>query len=323
MSFTLVGKHEKDARANRDGYIDAMLGVMGNDKTVSHVDCDLMGCINSGKLLKAFPERTFNAGIAEQNAMGVASGMAATGMKVFVHSFGCFAARRMFDQAFLAAGYSELPVHVIGSDPGVTAAFNGATHMPFEDCALYMTIPNAVVIDSCDYVQTKFLTEQLAKCDKPSYMRLIRKDCVQVYGDGSQFEIGKGVTLRNGSDVTIIASGIMVDEALKAAELLESAQKISARVLDIHTWKPLDEDLILKAAAETGCIVTAENHQVSCGLGSAVANLLSQKCPTPLERIGIQNRFGQVGPQAFLMEQYNLTAKDIAAAAVKAMSRKV
>lgn len=323
MNFTLVGKHEKDARANRDGYVDAMLGVMEQDKTISHIDCDLMGCINSGKLLKAFPDRTFNAGIAEQNAMGVASGMAATGMKVFVHSFGCFAARRMFDQAFLAAGYSELPVHVIGSDPGVTAAFNGATHMPFEDCALYMTIPNAVVIDSCDYVQTKSLTEQLAKCDKPSYMRLIRKDCVQVYGDGSQFEIGKGVTLRNGSDVTIIASGIMVDEALKAAELLESAQKISARVLDIHTWKPLDEDLILKAAAETGCIVTAENHQVSCGLGSAVANLLSQKCPTPLERIGIQNRFGQVGPQAFLMEQYNLTAKDIAAAAVKAMSRKV
>lgn len=323
MNFTLVGKHEKDTRANRDGYVDAMLGVMEQDKTISHIDCDLMGCINSGKLLKAFPDRTFNAGIAEQNAMGVASGMAATGMKVFVHSFGCFAARRMFDQAFLAAGYSELPVHVIGSDPGVTAAFNGATHMPFEDCALYMTIPNAVVIDSCDYVQTKSLTEQLAKCDKPSYMRLIRKDCVQVYGDGSQFEIGKGVTLRNGSDVTIIASGIMVDEALKAAELLESAQKISARVLDIHTWKPLDEDLILKAAAETGCIVTAENHQVSCGLGSAVANLLSQKCPTPLERIGIQNRFGQVGPQAFLMEQYNLTAKDIAAAAVKAMSRKV
>lgn len=323
MSFTLVGKHEKDARANRDGYIDAMLGVMGNDKTVSHVDCDLMGCINSGKLLKAFPERTFNAGIAEQNAMGVASGMAATGMKVFVHSFGCFAARRMFDQAFLAAGYSELPVHVIGSDPGVTAAFNGATHMPFEDCALYMTIPNAVVIDSCDYVQTKALTEQLAKCDKPSYMRLIRKDCIQVYGDGSQFEIGKGVTLRDGSDVTIIASGILVDEALKAAELLESAQKINARVLDIHTWKPLDEALILKAASETGCIVTAENHQVSCGLGSAVANLLSQKCPVPLERIGIQDRFGQVGPQPFLMEQYNLTAKDIAAAAVKAMSRKV
>lgn len=323
MNFTVIGKHEKDARANRDGYIDAMLDVMEHDETIAHVDCDLMGCINAGKLLKAFPKRTFNAGIAEQNAMGVASGLAATGMKVFVHSFGCFAARRMFDQAFLSAGYSELPVHVIGSDPGVTAAFNGATHMPFEDCALYMTIPNAVVIDSCDYVQTKALTAQLAKCANPSYMRLIRKDCIQVYGDGSQFEIGKGVTLRDGSDVTIIASGILVDEALKAAELLENEQGISARVLDLHTWKPLDEVLILKAASETGCIVTAENHQVSCGLGSSVANLLSQKCPIPLERIGIQNRFGQVGPQAFLMEQYNLTAKDIAAAAVKAMSRRI
>lgn len=322
MSFTLIGKHEKDARANRDGYIDAMLGAMENDKTVIHIDCDLMGCINAGKLLKAFPERTFNAGIAEQNAVGVAAGMAATGLKVFVHSFGCFASRRMFDQAFLSAGYSELPVHIIGSDPGVTAAFNGATHMPFEDCALYMTVPNAVVIDSCDYTQTKSLTEQLVKCDKPSYMRLIRKDCVQVYGDGSQFEIGKGVTLRDGKDVTIIASGIMVDEALKAAELLASEKGVNARVLDIHTWKPLDNDLILQAAAETGCIVTAENHQVSCGLGSAVANLLSQKRLVPLERIGIQNRFGQVGPQAFLMEQYNLTAKDIAAATVKAISRK-
>lgn len=128
-----------------------------NPKLV-HIDCDLMGCINTGKLLKAFPAQTFNAGIAEQNAMGVASGMAATGLTVFAHSFGCFAARRMFDQAFLAAGYSELPVHVIGSDPGVCAAFNGATHMPFEDCALYMNIPNAVVIDSCDFAQTKALT---------------------------------------------------------------------------------------------------------------------------------------------------------------------
>ena len=147
MSITLIGKHEKDSRANRDGYVEAMLEMMAENDKLVHIDCDLMGCINTGKLLKAYPERTFNAGIAEQNAMGVAAGMAATGLTVFAHSFGCFASRRMFDQAFLSAGYSELPVHVIGSDPGVTAAFNGATHMPFEDCALYMTIPNAVVID--------------------------------------------------------------------------------------------------------------------------------------------------------------------------------
>ena len=321
MSVTLIGKHEKDSRANRDGYVEAMLEMMAENDKLVHIDCDLMGCINTGKLLKAYPERTFNAGIAEQNAMGVAAGMAATGLTVFAHSFGCFASRRMFDQAFLAAGYSELPVHVIGSDPGVTAAFNGATHMPFEDCALYMTIPNAVVIDSCDFAQTKSLTQKLAADNRPSYMRLIRKGFTTVYADGSEFEIGKGVTLKTGTDVTIIASGIMVDEALKAEELL-AKDGISARVIDMHTWKPLDEELVLKAAAETGCIVTAENHQVSCGLGSAVANVLTEKCLVPLERIGIQNRFGQVGPQDFLMKEYNLTAEDIAAAAKKAIARK-
>ena len=321
MSITLIGKHEKDSRANRDGYVEAMLEMMAENDKLVHIDCDLMGCINTGKLQKAFPERTFNAGIAEQNAMGVAAGMAATGLTVFAHSFGCFASRRMFDQAFLSVGYSELPVHVIGSDPGVTAAFNGATHMPFEDCALYMTIPNAVVIDSCDFAQTKSLTKKLAADNRPSYMRLIRKGFTTVYADGSEFEIGKGVTLKTGTDVTIIASGIMVDEALKAEELL-AKDGISARVIDMHTWKPLDEELVIKAAAETGCIVTAENHQVSCGLGSAVANVLTEKCLVPLERIGIQNRFGQVGPQDFLMKEYNLTAEDIAAAAKKAIARK-
>lgn len=321
MSFTLIGKHEKDSRANRDGYVSAMQEMMAENDKLIHIDCDLMGCINTNKLLKEFPNQTFNAGIAEQNAMGVAAGMAATGLTVFVHSFGCFAARRMFDQAFLSAGYSELPVHIIGSDPGVCAAFNGATHMPFEDCALYMTVPDAVVIDSCDYVQTYSLTKQLAKSANPSYMRLIRKGFTTVYADGSEFEIGKGVTLRDGTDVTIIASGILVDEALKAEEQL-AAKGISARVIDMHTWKPLDEELVLKAAKETGAIVTAENHQVSCGLGSAVANVLTQKCLVPQERIGIQNRFGQVGPQDFLMEEYNLTAADIVGAAEKAIARK-
>ena len=321
MSITLIGKHEKDSRANRDGYVEAMLEMMAENDKLVHIDCDLMGCINTGKLQKAFPERTFNAGIAEQNAMGVAAGMAATGLTVFAHSFGCFASRRMFDQAFLSVGYSELPVHVIGSDPGVTAAFNGATHMPFEDCALYMTIPNAVVIDSCDFAQTKSLTQKLAADNRPSYMRLIRKGFTTVYADGSEFEIGKGVTLKTGTDVTIIASGILVDEALKAEEQL-AKEGISARVIDMHTWKPLDEELVIKAAQETGCIVTAENHQVSCGLGSAVANVLTEKCLVPLERIGIQNRFGQVGPQDFLMKEYNLTAEDIAAAAKKAIARK-
>lgn len=321
MKFTESQTHGKDPRANRDAYVEAMLSMMAEDPKLIHMDCDLMGCINAGKLQKAFPGQVMNAGIAEQNAMGVAAGMTAAGLTVFLHSFGCFASRRMFDQAFLAAGYSRLPVHVIGSDPGVTAMFNGATHMPFEDCALYMTVPNAVVIDSCDYAQTRSLTEKLARCGSPSYMRLIRKDFKTVYEDGADFEIGKGALLRDGKDVTIIASGILVTEALEAADLL-GKEGVSAKVIDMYTWKPLDEEMILRAAEETGCVVTAENHQVSCGLGAAVANLLSRKHPTPVEFIGIQNRFGQVGPQDFLMEEYGLTAKDIASAAKRAIGRK-
>ena len=180
-----------------------------------------------------------------KNAMGVAAGMAATGLKAFVHSFGCFASRRAFDQAFLAAGYSKVPVHVIGSDPGVTAAFNGATHMPFEDCAIYMTVPNAVVIDPCDYAQVKALTKKCAEYGELSYMRLIRKDFNTIYADNTVFEIGKGVTLREGREATIIASGILVDEALKAEEQLRE-EGISVRVIDMHTWKPLDEELVIK-----------------------------------------------------------------------------
>lgn len=166
--------------------------------------------------------------------------------------------------------------------------------MPFEDAGLYMSVPNAIVIDSCDYVQTYALTKKLAAEPELSYQRLIRKGFKTVYADGSDFEIGKGVTLKDGKDVTLIASGIMVDEALKAEEVL-SQKGISVRLIDMHTWKPLDEELIVKAAKETGCIVSCENHQVGTGLGAAIASVVAKNCPVPMEMVGIQNRFGQVG----------------------------
>lgn len=321
MSFTLIGKHEKDSRANRDGYVTAMLELMEKDKTVMHVDCDLENCINTGKLAAAYPERTINAGIAEANAMGVAAGLVATGKNVFMHSFGCFASRRAFDQAFMSAAYAGLPVHVVGSDPGVCAAYNGGTHMPFEDCALYLSVPDAVVVDPVDYAQINCLTKKLAASGKFSYMRMIRKGVTTVYADGSDFEIGKGVTLKEGKDVAIIASGIMVDEALKAQEQL-AADGISAKVIDMFTWKPLDEALVIDSAKACGAVVTAENHQVGCGLGSSIANVLAKNCPVPIEMIGVQERFGQVGAEGFLREEYNLTAGDIVAAAKKAIARK-
>ena len=323
MSFTLIGKHEKDSRNNRDGFVTAMLDLMEKDSKVMHVDCDLENCINTGKLAKAFPEQTVNAGIAEANAMGVAAGLAATGRTVFMHSFGCFASRRAFDQAFMSAAYAKLPVHVIGSDPGVCAAYNGGTHMPFEDCALYMSVPEAVVIDPVDFAQINCLTKKLAASGKFSYMRMIRKGVIKVYGDDSDFEIGKGITLKESADdvATVIASGIMVDEALKAYEALE-AEGIKVRVIDMFTWKPIDEDLIVKSAKETGAIVTAENHNCTCGLGSAVARVLSAKCPTPVEMVGVHDQFGQVGAQSFLQEAYKLTAEEIVANVKKVIARK-
>ncbi len=321
MSFTLIGKHEKDSRAFRDSYINAMLGLMEKDPTVMHIDCDLQNCINVKKLVEKFPERTINAGIAEADAVGVAAGLTATGKKVFVHSFGIFASRRVFDQAFMSAAYAELPVHIIGSDPGVTAAYNGGTHMPFEDCALYLSVPNAIVIDPTDYAMLKDLTPKIAGSEKFSYTRMPRKTSYVVYGDDSEFEIGKGVTLKDGKDVAIIASGIMVDEALKAEEALKS-EGISAKVVDMFTWKPLDEELVKQCAKDCGCIVTAENHQACCGLGSVVANCLVKNDPVPMEFVGVQERFGQVGAETFLREEYNLTAKDIVEAAKKAISRK-
>ena len=321
MNFTLIGKHEKDSRANRDGYVTAMQEMMAADPKVCHVDCDLYNCINTAKLEKEFPKQTFNAGIAEADAMGIAAGLAATGRTVFMHSFGCFSSRRAYDQAFMSCAYAKLPVHVLGSDPGVCAAYNGGTHMPFEDMALYMAIPEAVVIDPTDYAMINCLTKKLAASGKFSFMRMVRKGIVKVYEDGSDFEIGKGVTLKEGKDVTIIASGIMVDEALKAEEML-AAEGISAKVIDMFTWKPIDEELIVASAKETGAIVTAENHQVKCGLGSAVAQVVAKNTPVPMEMVGIEDRFGQVGAQNFLQEEYGLTAAHIVEAAKKAISRK-
>ena len=324
MSFTLIGKHEKDKRSCRDGYVQAMLELMEADKSVVHVDCDLMGCINTKKLLAAFPERTINAGIAEANAMGIAAGLTATGKKTWIHSFGCFASRRAFDQAFMSAAYAKLGVKVLGSDPGVCAAYNGGTHMPFEDCALYMSVPDAIVIDPVDYAQVYALTKKLTAVEgRLSYMRMIRKGFTTVYADGSDFEIGKGVTLKESADdqATIIASGIMVDESLKAYEMLE-AEGIKVRVIDMFTWKPIDEELIVKSAKETGAIVTAENHNCTCGLGSAVARVLSEKCPTPVEMVGVHDQFGQVGAQSFLQEAYKLTAEEIVANVKKVIARK-
>ena len=282
-----------------------------------------MGCINTKQLMKNYPDRAFEAGIAEANGAGVAAGLAATGKKVFYHSFGTFSSRRCYDQIYMSAAYAGLSVRVLGSDAGVTAAFNGGTHMPLEDAAMYLSIPETTVLDPADYDQLASITRQLVNVEGVSYTRFVRKGIIQVYGEGSEFEIGKGVVLHESDkDVaTIITSGIMVDESLKAYEALQ-AEGINVRVIDMFTWKPLDEELVIKAAKETGAIVTAENHNVTCGLGSVVANCLAKNCPTIQEFVGVQDLFGQVGPQDFLMDTYGLRAANIVEAVKKAVARK-
>ena len=323
MNVKLIGEHKKDSRACRDGLALTLNEMMAEDKSICYVDCDLMGCINTKMLRKNYPDRAFEAGIAEANGAGVAAGLAATGKKVFYHSFGTFSSRRCYDQIYMSAAYAGLSVRVLGSDAGVTAAFNGGTHMPLEDAAMYLSIPETTVLDPADYDQLASITRQLVNVEGVSYTRFVRKGIIQVYGEGSEFEIGKGVVLHESDNdvATIITSGIMVDESLKAYEALQ-AEGISVRVIDMFTWKPLDEDLVIKAAKETGAIVTAENHNVTCGLGSVVANCLAKNCPTVQEFVGVQDRFGQVGPQDFLMDEYGLRAANIVEAVKKAVARK-
>lgn len=323
MNVKLIGKHEKDSRACRDGLALTLNEMMAEDQSICYVDCDLMGCINTKMLRKNYPDRAFEAGIAEGNAAGVAAGLAATGKKVFFHSFGTFSSRRCYDQIYMSAAYAGLSVRVLGSDAGVTAAFNGGTHMPLEDAGMYLSIPETTVLDPADYDQLASITRQLADVEGVSYTRFVRKGIIRVYDEGSEFEIGKGVVLHESDKdaAAIITSGIMVDESLKAYEALQ-AEGISVRVIDMFTWKPLDEALVIKAARETGAIVTAENHNVTCGLGSVVANCLAKNCPTVQEFVGVQDLFGQVGPQDFLMDEYGLRAANIVAAVKKAISRK-
>ena len=321
MSFTLIGKHEKDPRANRDGYVTAMLEMMEKDPTVMHVDCDLENCINTGKLAKAFPDRVINAGIAEANAMGVSAGLCATGKTVFVHSFGCFASRRAFDQAFMSAAYAKLPVHIVGSDPGVCAAYNGGTHMPFEDMSIMRAIPHMVCFEPTDATMLEKALPEIIDYPGAVYIRMFRKKAEKIYDDSLEFKLGKAVTLKDGGDVTLVASGIMVARALKAADELKEAG-INARVLNIHTWKPIDEDAIVSAAKDTGAIVTCENHTTAGGLGSAVAEVAAEKCPVPMDFVGVKNSFGEVGKEAYLSEKFGLTVSDIVAAAKRAVARK-
>jgi len=312
---------EKSPKLMREAYCETMMSLAASNKNIVALDADLVSSSGMKKFFETYPDRAIQCGIAEANMIGVAAGLSLVGKIPFAHSFGPFASRRVCDQIFISAAYAKLNVRIIGSDPGVTAAYNGGTHMPFEDMGVLRSIPEITLIEPTDPVMVADIVRQLADLYGVYYIRMARKNVTAIYEEGSIFEIGKGNLLRNGTDVTIIASGIMVAEALAAAEML-AEEGVSARVVDMFTWKPMDVELVARCAEETGAIVTAENHNIFGGLGAAVAEACVKTVPVPIEMVGIKDQFGQVGTEDYLRKAYNLTAAAIADAAKKVIERK-
>ena len=310
-----------DTRTFKDVIATLVPKMLDADPDAVWLDADLMNCSGMVGYAKDHPDRAINCGIAEANMVGIAAGLAAAGFRPMCHTFGTFASRRCFDQVFLSCGYAKNDVTVIGTDPGVTAAMNGGTHMPFEDVALYRAIPGSTIIDPADTAQFEAVFPALTHLAGVKYARVNRKSNDRVYRDGTTFEIGRGVTLREGSGATIIAAGLMVGPALKAASIL-AGRGIETTVIDMFTIKPLDGELTTACARTTGAVVVAEDHNAVGGLYSAVAEHLALTCPTPMGRVAVEESYGAVGPVDYLAERFGLTAEHIVAEVERTAARR-
>ncbi|MEG2420902.1 MAG: transketolase family protein [Oscillospiraceae bacterium] len=309
--------------ATRSAYGETLVALAESEPALLVLDADLSSATMTKFFAKEYPHRFLNIGIAECNMVGIAAGLAACGKKPFVNTFAMFAAGRAFEQVRNSVAYPRLNVKIIGSHGGLSVGEDGATHQCCEDFATMRSLPGMVVLCPCDGAEMRSATRALLSYEGPAYMRLGRL-AVETVTDNLpdyHFEIGKGVTLQGGSDVTIVATGLMVQLALKAAQTLQG-EGISARVIDLHTIKPLDEALLLQAARETGCLVTTEEHNVVGGMGSAVCEYLSGVCPVPVVRHGVMDRFGRSGKAQAVLDAYGLTPEGIAAAARKAVALK-
>ena len=309
--------------ATRAAYGKALVELAEKYPELVVFDADLAGATMTNGFMKAYPERFFDMGIAEGNMAGVAAGMATCGFKPFINTFAMFAAGRSWEQVRNSICYPGLNVKVVGSHGGLSVGEDGATHQMIEDYAIMRAIPGMMVLCPCDGNEMKLATEALLNYEGPAYMRLGRLAVETVTDEieGYKFELGKGVTVVDGTDVTIIAVGMNVQMAMKAAEQLK-AEGVSARVIDMHTIKPLDTELVLKAAQETGCIVTTEEANVMGGLGAAVCEYLAEACPVPVVRHGVNDEFGRSGKAPLVLEAYGVTAEKIAECAKKAISLK-
>ena len=302
--------------ATRASYGKALVELGAEDPNIVVLDADLSGSTQTKKFADVYPDRFFNAGIAEANMMGMAAGLAVSGKTVFASSFAMFASGRAYEIIRNSIAYTGANVKICATHAGVTVGEDGASHQCVEDLSLMRTIPGMTVINPADDVSARALIKAAAAYKGPVYIRLGRAAVPVIYEEGKTFEIGKALRVREGKDAAILATGIMVNEALQAAEML-AAEGIECRVVDVHTIKPLDREEVIAAAKECGCIVTAEEHSVIGGLGSAVAETVCKEAPCRMAMVGVQDVFGQSGKPGELMEQYGLTAADIAAAVKK------
>ena len=319
--YKVVSEIKPEKAEMRAAFAAVMDELAAADPAVCYFDCDVINSTGMVNFCEKYPDRGVDCGIQEANMICVAAGASAVGMKPFTQTFGPFAARRVIDQVYISAAYAKLNVRMFGTDAGVTASYNGGTHMPIEDMGLMRTIPDVTLIEPTDSVMLADLMRQTKDMYGVFYFRTTRKVTDQIFEEGSTFEIGKAAVLREGTDVTLITSGFCTSDTLAAADAL-AQEGISARVLNIFTWKPIDREAITAAARETGAIVTVENHNIINGLGSAVAEVVGETCPAPLRRIGVPDRFGEVGSIDYLKEIFGMTREDIVRAAKEVLARK-
>lgn len=296
---------------------------MDADQALMVLDADLARANGTMELQKKFPDRALDVGIAEANMACIAAGLSSYGFKPFIFSFCPFVTRRICDQAAISIAYAKRNVKIVGTDPGISAELNGGTHMSVEDVGVMRSIPDMVIFEPADGDQLAKAMPQIFVCDGPVYIRLFRKVPTKTYfaGEDYRFDLYKADVLKEGKDVTLFATGIELEQAMEAAELL-AAEGIGAEVINVHTIKPLDAATVLSSVKKTGCAVSCENHNVIGGLGSALAEVFSKEYPIPMEYIGIQDHFGEVGRLPFLMEKFGMRAEDIAQAAEKAVLKK-
>lgn len=311
----------KEPIINKNVLLTSMMDLMEKNENVVQLDADLAGAAGLYPLYEKYPGRTKNCGVMEANMLGVACGMSVMGKIPFAHTFAAFITRRDLDQVFMSGAYNKANVKMIGTDPGIMAEKNGGTHMPFEDIGIMRTIPDMTVIDCADAVMLRKLIPMIAEIYGMVYLRLSRGANTPVYADETEFEIGKGLVLAEGEDVTIIACGIEVPYALEAAEKLKE-KNISARVVDMFTIKPVDRELVIECAEKTTAIVTCENGNYINGLGSAVAEILSENGIGLLERVGVKDMFGEVGAKDYLAHRFEIDCDAIVAAAERVVRRK-